>query len=107
MCVVNELCNINIKQLLKRGKTKFGIVFNLDNQYYTSDSNSVSYVSIAIDSAGNETASSDTLMVIYDQRKPELVKYLLPDHPDSTIWIGDGSLRFDFLFSEKLTNKIS
>ena len=82
------------------------IVFNLDNQYYTSDSNSVSYVSIAIDSAGNETASSDTLMVIYDQRKPELVKYLLPDHPDSTIWIGDGSLRFDFLFSEKLTNKI-
>ncbi len=31
MCVVNELCNINIKRLISKGKTKIGIVFNLDN----------------------------------------------------------------------------
>lgn len=30
-CVVNELCNINIKRLVNKGKTKIGIVFNLDN----------------------------------------------------------------------------
>ena len=30
-CVVNELCNINIKRLIRKGKTKIGIVFNLDN----------------------------------------------------------------------------
>ena len=30
-CVVNELCNINIKRLVRKGKTKIGIVFNLDN----------------------------------------------------------------------------
>ena len=30
-CVINELCNINIKQLLKRGKKRIAVVFNLDN----------------------------------------------------------------------------
>jgi len=30
-CVINELCNINIKRLLSRGKTKVGVVLNLDN----------------------------------------------------------------------------
>ena len=30
-CVVNELCNINIKKLIKKGKTKLGVIFNLDN----------------------------------------------------------------------------
>ena len=29
-CVINELCNINIKQLYKKGIRKIGIVFNLD-----------------------------------------------------------------------------
>ena len=29
-CVINELCNINLKRLLQKGKTKIGIVFNLD-----------------------------------------------------------------------------
>ena len=29
-CVANELCNINVKTLLKRGKKKVGVVFNLD-----------------------------------------------------------------------------
>lgn len=29
-CVANELCEINVKNLLKRGKKKIGIVFNLD-----------------------------------------------------------------------------
>ena len=29
-CVINELCNINLKRLLQKGKTKVGIVFNLD-----------------------------------------------------------------------------
>ena len=31
LCVANELCNINIKRLINRGKTKVGVVFNLDN----------------------------------------------------------------------------
>tara|TARA_B110001469_G_scaffold127792_1_gene150560 strand:- start:6103 stop:7089 length:987 start_codon:yes stop_codon:yes gene_type:complete len=30
-CVVDELCDIDIKKLIKKGKTKLGIVFNLDN----------------------------------------------------------------------------
>ena len=30
MCVINELCNINISKLYKRGIHKIGIVFNLD-----------------------------------------------------------------------------
>lgn len=29
-CVVNELCKINLGDLVKRGKTKIGIVFNID-----------------------------------------------------------------------------
>jgi len=29
-CVINELCNINLKKLLARKKNKLGIVFNLD-----------------------------------------------------------------------------
>lgn len=29
-CIVNELCNINIKNLLKQNKTKLGVIFNLD-----------------------------------------------------------------------------
>lgn len=29
-CVVNELCNIDVNGLLKRGKNKLGVVFNLD-----------------------------------------------------------------------------
>ena len=29
-CVINELCNINITELLKKKKTKIGIIFNLD-----------------------------------------------------------------------------
>ena len=32
-CVTEELCNFNIKELLKKGKTKIGIVFNLDHHY--------------------------------------------------------------------------
>lgn len=31
VCVVNELCNIDIKTLYKKGIRKIGIVFNLDN----------------------------------------------------------------------------
>jgi hypothetical protein len=30
-CVVDELCNIDIKKLIKKGKNKLGVVFNLDN----------------------------------------------------------------------------
>jgi hypothetical protein len=30
-CVINELCTINIKRLLSRGKTKVGVILNLDN----------------------------------------------------------------------------
>ncbi len=30
-CVIDELCKINIKSLIKKGKTKIGIVFNLDS----------------------------------------------------------------------------
>ena len=29
-CVINELCNLNIKNLIKKKKTKIGVVFNLD-----------------------------------------------------------------------------
>ena len=29
-CVINELCNINLKRLINKNKTKIGIVFNLD-----------------------------------------------------------------------------
>ena len=29
-CIVNELCNINIQNLLKQNKTKLGVIFNLD-----------------------------------------------------------------------------
>ena len=29
-CVINELCNINLKRLINKNKTKLGIVFNLD-----------------------------------------------------------------------------
>lgn len=29
-CVVNELCNLNVENLLRKGKTKLGIVFNFD-----------------------------------------------------------------------------
>jgi hypothetical protein len=29
-CIVNELCNINFENLYKKGKTKLGIVFNMD-----------------------------------------------------------------------------
>lgn len=30
MCISNELCNINLESLIKNGKTKIGVVFNLD-----------------------------------------------------------------------------
>ena len=30
-CVINELCTINIKRLLSSGKTKVGVILNLDN----------------------------------------------------------------------------
>ena len=30
-CVSEPLCNLSIKQLMKQGKNKIGIVFNLDN----------------------------------------------------------------------------
>ena len=30
MCVINELCNINLKKLLSNGKNKIGVIFNLD-----------------------------------------------------------------------------
>jgi hypothetical protein len=30
-CVIDELCNINLKTLLKQGKTKLGVILNLDN----------------------------------------------------------------------------
>ena len=30
-CVIDELCNINLKQLVNRGKSKLGIILNLDN----------------------------------------------------------------------------
>jgi hypothetical protein len=30
ICVINELCNINLKKLISNGKTKIGIIFNLD-----------------------------------------------------------------------------
>ena len=30
-CVIDELCNINLKQLLNNGKTKLGVILNLDN----------------------------------------------------------------------------
>ena len=30
-CVIDELCNVNVKDLIKQNKTKLGIVFNLDN----------------------------------------------------------------------------
>ena len=29
-CIVNELCNLDLKELAKKGKTKIGIIFNLD-----------------------------------------------------------------------------
>ena len=32
-CIVNELCNINISQLLKEKKKQIGIVFNLDKHH--------------------------------------------------------------------------
>lgn len=32
-CIVNELCKINVENLLKRGKINLGIVFNLDKHY--------------------------------------------------------------------------
>ena len=33
LCVVNELCNIDLLKLSKKGKKKIGIVFNLDKHY--------------------------------------------------------------------------
>lgn len=30
MCISNELCDINLKNLIKKGKSKLGVVFNLD-----------------------------------------------------------------------------
>lgn len=30
MCISNELCNIDVEQLINKGKTKIGVVFNLD-----------------------------------------------------------------------------
>lgn len=30
-CVIDELCNINIKRFIKKGKNKIGIILNLDN----------------------------------------------------------------------------
>jgi hypothetical protein len=30
-CVIDELCNINLKQLLNKGKSKIGVILNLDN----------------------------------------------------------------------------
>jgi hypothetical protein len=32
-CIVNELCNLNLEELIKRGKTKLGVIFNLDPHY--------------------------------------------------------------------------
>lgn len=33
MCVVNELCNVNIKNLYLEGKHKIGVIYNLDPHY--------------------------------------------------------------------------
>ena len=34
-CVIDELCNINLKQLLDKGKNNIGVVFNLDKHNET------------------------------------------------------------------------
>ena len=77
------------------------IIFEFSDQYLLNDSNSVSYIATTIDSAGNER-QGDTLRMIYDLENPRLSEYTLDD-ADSLIWIGDGRLIFDFLFSEPMT----
>lgn len=32
-CVTNELCRINVQSLMKKGKKKIGVIFNLDKHY--------------------------------------------------------------------------
>jgi hypothetical protein len=34
-CVVNELCKINLYKLVNKGKSKIGVIFNLDKHYQT------------------------------------------------------------------------
>ena len=45
MCVSDDLCNINISKLLKKDKTKIGIIFNLDNH----DQSGSHWVSMYVD----------------------------------------------------------
>lgn len=51
-CVVNELCQLNVQRdLREKGKTAFGIVFNLDKH----DEGGSHWVALYIDLAGNST----------------------------------------------------
>ena len=80
-CVIDELCNINLKQLLNRGKSKIGIILNLDNHdqegshwvslFCDFDSNNIYY----FDSYGyKETNETRNLMKRLQQQGKELNK---------------------------------
>jgi len=80
-CVIDELCNINLKKLLNRGKSKIGVILNLDNHdqegshwvslFCDFDSNNIYY----FDSYGyKESNEIRSLMTRLQQQGKELNK---------------------------------
>ena len=68
-CVIDELCNINLKKLLNKGKTKIGIVFNLDKH----DQEGSHWVSLFGDFIKNKIYYFDS----YGYKEPKEINILM------------------------------
>ena len=68
-CVVNELCTINLKNLNKRGKTKIGVVFNIDPH----DKPGQHWISMFCDLDKEEISFWDS---IAEEPPPEIIKLM-------------------------------
>jgi hypothetical protein len=64
-CVWEDICQFDLKKLLKRGKTKIGIIFNLDPHYLEGSH----WISIFIDTTKGEIYYFDS----YGERPPKRV----------------------------------
>jgi len=65
-CVWEDICQFDLKNLIRRGKTKIGIIFNLDPHYLEGSH----WISIFIDTSKGEIYYFDS----YGERAPKRVK---------------------------------
>lgn len=68
-CIVNELCNISIAELLNKQKTKIGVIFNLDKH----NQDGSHWISLFIDLSGHTICFFDS----YGYEPPNEIKVLI------------------------------